>query len=493
MLVTLVHGGQGPGARRPLRAARCPCAALPHTHAICGSRSHGFFRSRVAAVVMASGSEDGGGDPDREPLASEGGPPSLLGDLHAPAQGDQAVGAEVGEQADPSPTTRPGPVPDDGGVSDPLFLVAIVATCSGRESLLENRSLASIAAQRRPPDLLLVVSDGGDLEEIREIVRRVASPSKLRAVVIPNTRTPGASGSWNTGVDAIFNVRGEDIFEQLQLARPPPSSVLLAFLDDDDAWESMHLSVCAKAAAADASHLVVSGIVRHKSDEDLVGHRSRPITPESFRAEDFLGGNPGLQGSNLVIRLDLLLRAGGFNEALPSCTDRDLLVRICDLGIECVPDGGASFFGDGGGRGVGIFDLGIECVQAGNGGGPAEGHLIEEGGVASLPGSGLEGGGVGSAFAGGSSALSRSFDHAAPSTGDPACVRVSLLGGHTVHHFADEGRPRLSNRVGDAKARGLQVFWNVSTPLTLGTVSLRGAMEGGASSFRRRAPLKQGI
>ena len=46
---------------------------------------------------------------------------------------------------------------------------------------------------------------------------------------------------------------------------------------------------------------------------------------------DFLIGNPGIQGSNLVCRLSVLLEAGLFDESLPSCTDRDLCIRIAEL------------------------------------------------------------------------------------------------------------------------------------------------------------------
>jgi hypothetical protein len=54
--------------------------------------------------------------------------------------------------------------------------------------------------------------------------------------------------------------------------------------------------------------------------------------PSVLRAEEFLVGNPGIQGSNLFLRLSVLLAAGGFDEALRSSTDRDLCIRIADMG-----------------------------------------------------------------------------------------------------------------------------------------------------------------
>ena len=38
--------------------------------------------------------------------------------------------------------------------------------------------------------------------------------------------------------------------------------------------------------------------------------------------------NPNVQGSNLFIRMDAFLEAGGFDESLLSCTDRDLCIRL---------------------------------------------------------------------------------------------------------------------------------------------------------------------
>ena len=54
--------------------------------------------------------------------------------------------------------------------------------------------------------------------------------------------------------------------------------------------------------------------------------------PDVLRAQDFLTSNPGIQGSNLFVRLSVLLAAGGFDENLRSTTDRDLCIRIAELG-----------------------------------------------------------------------------------------------------------------------------------------------------------------
>ncbi|MEM4218320.1 MAG: hypothetical protein QXZ09_09895, partial [Candidatus Methanomethylicaceae archaeon] len=53
--------------------------------------------------------------------------------------------------------------------------------------------------------------------------------------------------------------------------------------------------------------------------------------PYHLIADDFLVGNPGVQASNLFIRLSTILEAGCFDESLQSCTDRDLCIRLSQL------------------------------------------------------------------------------------------------------------------------------------------------------------------
>ncbi len=48
--------------------------------------------------------------------------------------------------------------------------------------------------------------------------------------------------------------------------------------------------------------------------------------------DELLVRNPHIQGSNLFVRLEKMLKAGGFDESLVSTTDRDVCIRLADLG-----------------------------------------------------------------------------------------------------------------------------------------------------------------
>lgn len=184
-------------------------------------------------------------------------------------------------------------------------LVAMVATHK-RIDLLLQRSLPSVLRQFRMADRIVVIDDGKD-QHLRDQLAEAAPIAEL----LENRRTKGLSGALNTGLDHL----ARDV--------PDPSHVFVAFLDDDDCWSPDHLAKVEDSIRAGAE-VIAAPFLRIERDRD-----PRQINPPtSLCPDEFMAGNPGIQGSNLVVRLDVLLEAGGFNEALPSCTDRDLLIRL---------------------------------------------------------------------------------------------------------------------------------------------------------------------
>jgi len=184
--------------------------------------------------------------------------------------------------------------------------------------MLSKRSLASISSQTRAPDFLLVVDDSPSEAQAanKQRVMSAALPH-CQVTYLANQRTEGASGAWNT---ALY---------ELAARVERPEEVFVAVLDDDDAWHPPYLERCVSEAVERGLDMVAADLRRFEdADEDpFVGDG-----PEQLRATDFLVGNPGVQGSNLFLRLSVLLAAGGFDEALRSSTDRDLCIRISDLG-----------------------------------------------------------------------------------------------------------------------------------------------------------------
>ena len=195
--------------------------------------------------------------------------------------------------------------------------VAVLVATADRPGLLVSRALPSIGQQTLAPARVLVVDDSRDGEASRPTVRAMRSWRRpgVDVALLCNRRTKGAPGAWNTGLDRLLRTCGD------------PTRVYVAILDDDDRWEPGHLESCLALAGQRNLDLVAAPFLRIEEGEEP----KTIFPPKGLDAADFLTGNPGIQASNLVCRLSVLLEAGLFDEALSSCTDRDLCIRIADL------------------------------------------------------------------------------------------------------------------------------------------------------------------
>ena len=196
-------------------------------------------------------------------------------------------------------------------------VVAVLVATANRTNYLKSRTFVSVESQLRPPARLVVVDDADaeSADQTRLLVEGWHLPG-VNVDFLRNRRTKGAAGAWNSGLDHL-----------LRTSNVGPEHIYVAILDDDDEWLPHHLESCLGMIAGGGSDLVAAPFWRIEEDAEPI-----PVTPPaSLDAADFLVGNPGIQGSNLVCRLSVLLEAGLFDESLPSCTDRDLCIRIADL------------------------------------------------------------------------------------------------------------------------------------------------------------------
>ena len=184
--------------------------------------------------------------------------------------------------------------------------VAVLIATKNRSHLLSHRSLPSVLNQTHAVNLVVIINDGVFVEFEQETLYQIRDAANVPIVLLNNCRTPGAGGAWNTGLEYLRDNGGCDF---------------VAILDDDDQWESSHIEENLKHSGH--ANIVVSGLRMMRGGVEL----PRPLI-ESLSPVDFLSGNPGWQGSNTFVRLDLLLSVGGFREGLVSLNDRDLAVRL---------------------------------------------------------------------------------------------------------------------------------------------------------------------
>ena len=202
--------------------------------------------------------------------------------------------------------------------------LAVLIACSGRFDLLEHRSLVSVRSQSFTPDVVVLVIDCDDdirgAETARQIVHRVWPQNEGRpdVIILGNRRCrKSASGAWNSGLDELCRRYGDE-----------SDKCFVAVLDDDDAWAEEHLEKCLGEATKAEADMIIPGLIRHEVPGDE--GRLQEI-PSSLNTAQIFVRNTHIQGSNLFLRLTRFLEVGGFDENLPSCTDRDLCIRLARL------------------------------------------------------------------------------------------------------------------------------------------------------------------
>lgn len=183
-----------------------------------------------------------------------------------------------------------------------LSVSVIVPTCD-RPALLE-RALRSIAAQEFAPLEIIVVDDAGS--QHHDLVQHTDRLDISSVQVVANAHGKGVSGARNTGANLAA---GE----------------VLAFLDDDDEWLPTYLSEAMRLF--ESSELdVLCGDLLFQFQDGV--DRPAKAAPDRLLPESFLTGNPGLMGSNLILRKSLYPTIGGFDESLLAAEDQDLGLRL---------------------------------------------------------------------------------------------------------------------------------------------------------------------
>jgi glycosyltransferase involved in cell wall biosynthesis len=201
-------------------------------------------------------------------------------------------------------------------MSNDFQVGVIIATSFQRTELLFGRALKSVIKQTYPPDFIIIIDDNQNKDEFDIISDRLKSISISNIFCIRNFKTKNysASGACNSGVDFLCK-------------KFKNNHGYIAILDDDDEWSYTYLKKCSdriKLRGVEKTRAVFSNLVRLHNDCNIYCNLKR----EELTIENFLIGNPGVQGSNMFFRLDAFMATGGFDETLKSCTDRDLMIRF---------------------------------------------------------------------------------------------------------------------------------------------------------------------
>jgi glycosyltransferase involved in cell wall biosynthesis len=185
--------------------------------------------------------------------------------------------------------------------------ISVVIATKGRPQLL-RRAVASILGQDYPGFLECVLVF--DQQAPADVLVEIPDRRQLRALA--NSRTPGLAGARNTGITAS-------------------NGPVVAFCDDDDAWQSSKISLQVKLLEQSAGAFVASGVrIRHGD------HAAVRIPPAEIGFAELIRDRiTALHPSTFVIRRSALDEIGLIDEQIPGSygEDYDLLLRVARHGV----------------------------------------------------------------------------------------------------------------------------------------------------------------
>ncbi len=200
----------------------------------------------------------------------------------------------------------------DANVLPPLGVRPLVSTVipTFRRAELLPRAVSSVLSQRYSNVEVLVVDDNTDANE-QQRVRDALRPFGERVTLLRNTRAKGACGARNTGI--VYG-HGE----------------LIGFLDDDDRWLPEKLTEQIDLLSGNAC---IGALCSYIEIDEVFGHAitCRPFEPVLTRARALAGECPA-SSSLALVRRDVLVGAGLFDETLPSFQDYDMWLRCLAFG-----------------------------------------------------------------------------------------------------------------------------------------------------------------
>ncbi len=166
-----------------------------------------------------------------------------------------------------------------------------------------HRALTSVFSQTRLPDEVLVVDDAST-DDTAAVIKRFPSARMIRL-----EQNRGAAHARNVGIRES-------------------TSDLIAFLDSDDLWLCNKLEVqLGHMLNAPEIGLLCSGITVQERNGKVAYHGApQTLTNLGWTFSEFQ--TYPFSTPTWLIKREVLIDVGGFDESLPNCEDLDLLARL---------------------------------------------------------------------------------------------------------------------------------------------------------------------
>lgn len=175
------------------------------------------------------------------------------------------------------------------------------------------QTIASVLAQSFTAFELVIIDDGSTDDTLARLMPFAEADARIHLVSRENG---GVSSARNLGVE---------------LAR----GGLIAFIDADDLWAADKLAAHVASHARDmrlaGSYARIGFLPQHATSLDACRTLSS-VGEGSLGLLDVLGENPVCTMSNLVVRRDVFLAAGGLDAGLSHAEDQEFVARLLSRG-----------------------------------------------------------------------------------------------------------------------------------------------------------------
>ena len=191
--------------------------------------------------------------------------------------------------------------------SDKKKNISCIIATHDRDEFLKG-AIQSVLKQTQPPLEIIVVNNIPN-KQTQEIVRKIAETSQVQINYLEHNMRGRGSISMNV---AASKAKGE----------------FIAFLNDDDLWETDYLEKMIILLKEKNSKINYSWSWKIKNNQKTEHKKLK----ENLTMKDFLLTNPGCQISNLVVEKDLFIGLGGFDDYIIPSNDKDFLIRALYFG-----------------------------------------------------------------------------------------------------------------------------------------------------------------
>jgi glycosyltransferase involved in cell wall biosynthesis len=201
--------------------------------------------------------------------------------------------------------------------SRPTLVLVVYAKRNIRD--MAERAFRSISNQTRKPDKLLVIDDSSEagFDDVKERVLDIRL-DKCHVQVMRNERTPGLCGAMNTAILKVMEYADE-------------TQTYISFLREEDEILDNHCQEVLKSSRNSKSSLILSNFnIKSKKSPIIMAESDVP----SIHLRTLYGlnlDNASCLMAAIAVRLDAILEAGMFNEALRGMQIHELLLRISEL------------------------------------------------------------------------------------------------------------------------------------------------------------------